>query len=87
MTADEFEPIAEDEIKRLELGLRAIEAEVDMPRIVMPDDDAASMRRATVTDPKTGAWEIRKGDNLVDAGEYWLCLYCDWNDQCIADAG
>lgn len=80
---EELRPAIEREAKRLaRIAELAAEGEVAPRQIV----DEETPRGATITDPKTGAWQLLDKDrNMVQVGGTWQCGYCDFQEHCMGD--
>lgn len=80
---DELLAIADDIIPRL-INIRRVVGEGNLaPRVL---NDPEIPKAARVVNPTTGAWELHDRDGgLIRAGTTWMCGYCDWQDQCLAD--
>lgn len=79
----ELEGIANKAIARLK-RVRDLLVAGDMPPRNI--DDPELPKRATVVDPSKGRWEVADGDAVTGSGTTWMCNYCRWQDQCVADA-
>lgn len=77
---NDFEPVADKELARLE-RVRQVIAGGDLPPRVTPDMPAG----ARIVDPQRGAWSIIVDDQVHGTGSVWQCDYCDFRSRCIAD--
>jgi hypothetical protein len=78
-----WEPLALGEIERIKKIYEHLERGELAPRAVV---DPEVPRRARITDPKTGAWVLTASDDeIIDAGNTWVCGYCSHRDQCLHD--
>jgi hypothetical protein len=79
-TREEFEPWARAEQARLQGVLDLLD-----------DGLLAARKFATpelpvgheIVDPKSGRWEVRKDDQIVDTGTFWACNYCSFQSLCV----
>lgn len=81
---DEFLPIADAELARMDEILRRTLAGEDVPRSI----PGVTPKGARVVDPEQGRWELRspEGDMILDSGSAWPCRgYCKWAGLCAAD--
>lgn len=80
---DELVAIADEIIPRL-INIRRVVGEGNLaPRVL---NDPEIPKAARVVNPTTGAWELHDRDGgLIRAGTTWMCGYCTYQDQCIAD--
>lgn len=79
-TRAEWEPIARAEIERVSKILSCVDAG-ELPGRVFPDPELPAGHR--ITDPSTGGWQVLSDDGQVlDAGSWWACGYCRWQDVC-----
>lgn len=76
-TREEFTPLAERELARV-AAILALVDEGTLAARKIPDLPAA----AEITDPSSGLWEQRSGDEIVDTGSYWGCNYCSHQTLC-----
>lgn len=81
-TKDEYVPLAEAEIRRMQKVLAYSDQGLLPPRMI-PGLPAG----ARVSDPKKGAWTVVVDNQIKDAGTTWHCGYCRHQDRCIADGG
>ena len=85
-TPDEFGPIAEAEMERVDAILSRSLAEPAAINRRVPDDDG---RWWTVQTPKPGSSSptvrLDRDGNIVDSSTTWQCGYCRYRDRCIAD--
>lgn len=81
-TRDEYQPLAQAEIERVNAVMATVDAGL-LPLRMIPDLPAG----AQVTDPAKGMWQVRDAAGAVlDAGNTWVCpSYCGHRDRCIAD--
>lgn len=79
-TRDEWEPLARAEVERVGRILACIDGG-ELPARVIPDAELPTGHR--IVHPETGGWEVRgEDDMIVDAGTFWMCGYCRWQDTC-----
>lgn len=81
-TPEEFNPIAEQEIRRVGKLLAGVDEGL-VPARKIPDPDLP--KGAVIVDPLKGRWEVRSDDGLItDAGTAWFCQYCNFQDHCAS---
>jgi hypothetical protein len=82
----EWMPLAEAEIERvskIQARLNEVDGDALQIRRRVKNDDGVWV---TVNDPSTGAWTRTDEDGaIVDAGKYWKCAYCNYQQQCVGD--
>lgn len=80
-TPEQFRPIAEAELRRVERIVNLVEKGTPVPAAI---DDPEVPKSARIVDPMTGRWEVRREGRWVDdAGKYWACAdYCAYRDHC-----
>lgn len=77
-TRDEWEPIADAEVARVD-GILALLDEGTLPARKHPDIPP----RAVIVDPTIGAWQVMdEGEAPVSLGTTWACPYCAWQSFC-----
>lgn len=76
---ERYEPIAENERRRVD-SILALLDEGTLPGRRYPDPELPV--RHVIVDPKSGRWEQRDDDQIVDTGTWWACGYCRWQDTC-----
>lgn len=81
-TREEYEPIAEAEMKRMARILEIVDAG-DLPPRQIPDPEIP--KGARVTDPSTGTWQQIQDNKIIAAGTTWHCGYCSQRSRCLAD--
>lgn len=82
---DELERIAEGEIERVRPILDAHKMSTEDEYFITPRD-LPEPAGARVTNPKTGAYDILDDNGeVVDKGKTWMCDYCSYQSECIAD--
>lgn len=82
-TRDEYEALAQPEIKRMSKVLEYVDAGKLPPRQV-PDDSMP--KGARVTDPSKGSWTLVNTDgDIIQSGRTWRCDYCPFRRLCISD--
>lgn len=80
-TRDEYEALAQPEIRRLSKIVQWVDEGKQPPRTV-PEMPAG----ARITDPKTGAWLLSNQEGgVIEAGKTWQCDYCPFRTRCIED--
>lgn len=79
---DELVEIADKALARLARVQELLDAGELPPRNI---DDPSLPRRATITDPGTGDWQVVDDGAVVRSGRFWMCRYCRWQGQCVAD--
>lgn len=84
-TRDEWEPLAVAEVERVTKILACVDGG-ELPARVIPDPDLPVGHR--IVHPATGGWEVRDAetDMVGDAGSFWACGYCRWQDTCAQTA-
>lgn len=79
-TREQYEPIAEAELNRVARILAMLD-EGTLPARKIPGGELPP--GAVITDPSTGQWRVHDGaGGIVDAGTFWMCSYCRWQDSC-----
>lgn len=79
-TRDEWEPLADAEIERVN-GILGLLDNGSLPARVIPSPDLPKGHR--ITHPPTGGWDHRDAAGMIlDTGTYWACGYCRWQDVC-----
>lgn len=76
-TREQFEPVARDELQRVE-GAYGVIDEGLLPRRICPDMPPG----AEVDDPSKGTWTVIVEGKVTDTGSVWQCNYCDYQDLC-----
>lgn len=76
-TREQFEPLADDELKRI-TGILDLVESGQLPRRTMPD----LPRGAEIVDEQKGRWEQHSQGKLVDTGTTWMCGYCRHQTLC-----
>jgi len=83
LTREQYEPIAESEVKRLTGILALLDDEGSLPARKVPFETPPG---AVIVDPATSRWEQHDVDGLIlDTGAVWngqYCAYCGWWDLC-----
>lgn len=74
---DVFVPLAERELERI-AAILALVDEGTLAARKIPDLPAS----AEITDPSSGLWEQRAGEEIVDTGSWWGCAYCSHQSLC-----
>lgn len=81
-TRDEFDPLVDAEIARLQ-GILDLVDEGSLPARKFPAGLIPA--RAEIVDPIKGRWEEKDAaGGLVDTGTFWACGYCDYRTTCAA---
>jgi hypothetical protein len=76
---EEFEPWAVAEQKRLQGILDLLdEGQLAARKFATPELPAGH----EIVDPKTGRWEVKRDDQIVDTGTFWACGYCSFQTVC-----
>lgn len=79
-TRAEWEPLALAEVERVGKILACVDGG-ELPARVIPDPELPVGHR--IVHPQTGGWEVRgEEDMILDAGTFWMCGYCRWQDVC-----
>lgn len=80
---DVYLPWAESEARRMDRILEVVDSG-RLPARKVPGMDPG----AVIVDPATGRWEVRdeEGLNIFSTGTLWVCDYCSFQEQCVADA-
>lgn len=81
LTRDEWEPIADAEIARLQGILDLLDAGT-LPARKIPNPEVPA--KAVITDPSKGIWQVIEDDQIVDTGSWWACGYCPWRTICAS---
>jgi hypothetical protein len=77
---DEFVPIAEAELARVNKVLALVDDHQTVPRQI-PD----LPHGARIVNPANGMWVVKDGDDVVDTGTTWHCSYCRNQLRCLED--
>jgi hypothetical protein len=78
-----YEPIADAEIQRVMGILRLLDDESMLPKRRIPDPELPLHH--VITNPRKGEWvEYDKDGRPVNAGSFWKCHYCAWQDTCAS---
>jgi len=81
---EQFVPIADAEIARIQHVFRLIDDEKMLPARIIPDPELP--RGAIIRNPiglkRKGEWVQEKDGKVLDAGLAWQCSYCRWQDLC-----
>lgn len=81
---EEYLPIAEAELRRVD-GILALLDQGELPARKFPGDELPAGH--VITDPKSGQWQVLGDDGMIlNAGSWWACGYCRWQDRCIGTA-
>ncbi len=82
-TKEEFTPIAEAEISRLDWIADNLDQGFpeEIPRMFSEYDPEIPWG-AEVIDPSTGAWMLEEDGHLLGKGKTWMCNYCQYQDEC-----
>lgn len=82
-TPEEFTPVAEREVRRINRIIEAKAAGHDIARAIPINDMPAGAR---VINPRTGLWhKLNDAGETVMSGRTWYCDYCDFRDRCADD--
>jgi hypothetical protein len=77
---EEFEPWARAEQARLQGVLDLLdEGLLAARKFATPELPVGH----EIVDPKSGRWEVRKDDQIVDTGTFWACNYCSFQSLCV----
>lgn len=76
-TPEQFEPVAEGEIARIE-GILGVIDGGNLPKRVTPEMPPG----AEIVDPASGRWEQVADGKMIDTGSVWLCNYCSHQTLC-----
>lgn len=78
---DEYEPIAQTEMSRID-GILALVDDGILPARKIPGGELPP--GAVITDPHTGQWQVTSDEGeILDVGTYWACAgYCKYEDLC-----
>ena len=79
----EWMPLAEAEVVRINNILKQID-DPDI-KLVDPVIENDSGVEVSITDPRSGRWELMHENELIDSGRAWQCGYCRYRDRCIGD--
>ena len=82
-TKEEFTPIAEAEIARLDYIADNLVQGLphEVPRMFSEYDPEIPWG-AEIIDPSTGAWVLEEDNQLLAKGKTWMCNYCNYQDRC-----
>ena len=82
-TKEEFTPIAEAEIARLDYIADNLVQGLphEVPRMFSEYDPEIPWG-AEIIDPSTGAWVLEEDNQLLAKGKTWMCNYCQYQDRC-----
>ena len=82
-TKEEFTPIAEAEISRLDWIADNLVQGLphEVPRMFSEYDPEIPWG-AEIIDPSTGAWVLEEDNQLLAKGKTWMCNYCNYQDRC-----
>lgn len=79
-TREQYEPIAQREIERVEAILAMVDDGM-LPARKIPDPEIPA--RAIIISPRDGAWvEYDTEGHAVNSGSHWACPYCRWQGMC-----
>lgn len=82
-TVDELVELADEVIAHLVKIKSALDAGIMPPRVFKDPEIPA---QAVVVAPSKGAWQVTStSGEVLQAGSTWMCDYCDWREQCLAD--
>ena len=83
-TKEEFTPIAEAEIARLDYIADNLVQGLphEVPRMFSEYDPEIPWG-AEIIDPSTGAWVLEEDNQLLAKGKTWMCNYCNYQDRCV----
>lgn len=82
-TVEEMLDVADQTLVWLHKIKTKLEAGEMPPRVI---NDPAVPRQAVVENPASGGWVVRdRQGEILRAGSYWLCNYCDWRTLCLSD--
>lgn len=85
LTRDEYMPIAEAEEARV-AGILSLLDEGLLPKRAFPVGELPAGHR--IVNPGTGGWEVKDDEGqILDAGTFWACAYCKFQDACTATSG
>ena len=82
-TKEEFTPIAEAEIARLDYIADNLVQGLphEVPRMFSEYDPEIPWG-AEIIAPSTGAWVLEEDNQLLAKGKTWMCNYCNYQDRC-----
>ena len=79
----EWMPLAEAEVVRINNILKQIDdPDIKLVDPVIENDFGVEV---SITDPRSGRWELMHENQLIDSGRAWQCGYCRYRDRCIKD--
>lgn len=86
-TIEELDEVADRVLSWLG-RIKTVLDEGTMPPRVFLDPDVPPT--AVVVDPRNGGWQVKATladgtEDITRSGSTWMCNYCDWQDQCLAD--
>lgn len=79
-TREQYEPIANEEIKRV-TGILDLLDEGTLPKRTIPGGELPPGHE--ITDPRTGQWRVERNGQVTDVGTWWACGYCRFQDLCV----
>ena len=83
-TKEEFTPIAEAEISRLDwIADNLVQGLPHEVPKMFSEYDPEIPWGAEITDPSTGAWLLEEDGSLLGKGRTWMCNYCNYQDKCV----
>jgi len=91
-TKEEFTPIAEAEINRLDWiteslvtwdGDEAVLKEATEIPKMFSEYDPEIPWGAEIVDPSNGSWILEEDGSLLGKGRTWMCNYCNYQDRCV----
>ena len=83
-TKEEFTPIAEAEISRLDwIADNLVQGLPHEVPKMFSEYDPEIPWGAEITDPSTGAWMLEEDGSLLGKGRTWMCNYCNYQDKCV----
>lgn len=85
-TVTEMDEQIESEVRRINHVVKLAERNIKPEREL---HDPEYPTGAVITDPNAkphATWQLHdENHNVIDAGTYWGCNYCPWQDTCIKD--
>jgi hypothetical protein len=80
-TREQYEPVADAEIARVE-GILSLLDDGVLPARIIPGLPKGAM----VVQPQKGAWVATRDGQAISSGTAWQCPYCRWQDTCSRTA-
>ena len=83
-TKEEFTPIAEAEINRLDwIADNLVQGLPHEVPKMFSEYDPDIPWGAEIVDPSNGSWILEEDGSLLGKGRTWMCNYCNYQDRCV----